>query len=234
MAGCGFPLVKKHLRVAFPKKKQESTTSIVVAGKQDELVFSLPGAAYELPALVTDPFRCEIPWLLFKNVFGMVFEDTELVQFEFAAGWFKIGSMVTRSSSIGVQPTNSDSKLDSSPLATKLMQDGDPVTADNPEDPVPDIPDPADTPLGLPLLVAYAYIKKYGIQRGIVNQTFVKQQLEVERLLKRTNSLLAPLGLSRSDIERLVDQKLGLNNPDNPSEISGFRSFQSLLRVAFS
>ena len=220
VAGSGIKLTKRKLRIAFPKKKQEPITAILLTGKQNELVFSLPGAAVNVPALVTGPFACEIPWLMFKTVFDSGFEDPALIQFEFADGWFKIGSVLTRSKSIVLQSPNADVLQSTNDevfsLAVELVAKSDAVEPELPVDSVTVVVDPADTPLGLPLLVVWSSIKKHGFQRLIVSSYAADQ---VDELLNKADKLLAPIGVSRGDIERLVDQKLGLNNPV-PSEPS--------------
>jgi hypothetical protein len=72
------------------------------------------------------------------------------------------------------------------------------------------IANPLDAPLGLPLLGAYAYIRKYGLQLHIANQAFVGQQLKVDRLLNKAAALLGPVGVTRQDLERLLDQRVQL------------------------
>ena len=76
----------------------------------------------------------------------------------------------------------------------------------------PSIVNPADAPMGFPLLGAYAHIRKYGFQPTCLNPNFVQQQADVEKILKKADKLLRPLGLSRLDIEAILDKRLGLIN----------------------
>jgi hypothetical protein len=61
----------------------------------------------------------------------------------------------------------------------------------------------------MPLLGAYAYMKRYGFHPS-VNRTFTEEQGEVLSILDRAEKLLEPLGISRDDLEVIIDRKLGL------------------------
>ena len=193
VAGISLTTLRKQLKPAIPKKRQESSTTVQITVSADNVSVALPGAAIRMAALASVPFVAEVPWMLFKNVLTEPFEDGALMPFEFAAGSFKVVQITTRSPQIILHRQAA----------------------------MPPIPNPLDAPLGLPLLGAYSYIRKYGLQRLIANQAFVEQQVEVDNLLAKADRLLRPLGITRSNLERLLDQKLGLStvNESKPDDL---------------
>mgnify|MGYP000618978984 CR=1 FL=1 len=58
---------------------------------------------------------------------------------------------------------------------------------------------------------SYKHIRKYGLQPLTVSKTFAAQQVEVDSLLNKVDRLLRPVGITRSDLERLLDRKVGLS-----------------------
>lgn len=205
VAGGGLKLAQKTLRVAFPKKKQEPLTSVLISGRKDTLTFSLPGASCDIPALVTEAFVCEIPWLTFKTSFTSKHEDHALLRFEFSVGWFKFGDVLVRSDSI-VFPTTDEGRNSSD---KNVIPNLDSTASKTPVNSRPMETNPADVPMELPLLRAHFYVKQFGVRRFIGNRPFVRQQIQVERLLNQAERLLAPVGVSRTDIEQIIDEKFG-------------------------
>lgn len=100
LAGAGLNVAAKQLKVAFPKKRQEDSTTIVVEGKRGTLEIRLSGAAVGVPAVVESTFVCQIPWLLFKQCLFPKPKDAALLRFAFAAGWFSVDSLRTSSPQI--------------------------------------------------------------------------------------------------------------------------------------
>ncbi len=205
VAGGGLKLAQKTLRVAFPKKKQEPLTSVLISGRKDALTFSLPGASCDIPALVTEAFACEIPWLTFKTSFTSKHEDHVLFRFEFSAGWFKFGDVLVTSDSIVMRPIMKEQSVSDK----KVITDSDSYDSKTSMNSQTSEIDLADVPMELPLLRAHFYVKKYGVRRFIGNRPFIRQQIQVERLLNQAERLLAPVGISRTDIERIIDEKFG-------------------------
>jgi len=68
-----------------------------------------------------------------------------------------------------------------------------------------------NAPLGLPLLGAYSYMRKYGFRELIGNKAFVSQELAVINILRKAVDLLEPLGISREDLEKILDERLGVS-----------------------
>jgi hypothetical protein len=205
VAGISLASLRRQLKPAWPKKRQEPSTSVVITVAGDSVAVALPGASISVPALASTSCVVEMPWMMFKNVFAEPFEDGQLVPFEAAVGSFKVGQITTRSPQIIVQSHAASlsepvSVLTASPQVEPLPPPAEVVTIAN----------PLDAPLGLPLLGAYAYIRKYGLQLHIANQAFVGQQLKVDRLLNKAAALLGPVGVTRQDLERLLDQRVQL------------------------
>jgi uncharacterized protein YjiS (DUF1127 family) len=68
--------------------------------------------------------------------------------------------------------------------------------------------------MGLPLLGAYVHIRKYGFQPTVDSRALAEQQAQVQAILAKADKLLAPLGLTRADLETILDKRLGLENLD--------------------
>ena len=65
--------------------------------------------------------------------------------------------------------------------------------------------------MGLPLVAAYRQTREHGIQPTLMNRMLLRQQHEVERVLEKAEKLLKPLGISRLDLERVLDCKIGVD-----------------------
>lgn len=217
--GSGLNRARKTLKVTFPKKKQEAVTVLRFTGTQDALQMSLPGAADSMPALVSGPFVCEIPWLSFKFIWETPRDDRELLTLRFSSGWFEVGGMRTQTPGIIVYTHSAEPGASLAAWEAELDSAGAPENAIA-APPTAALPvtappiDPADVPMDLPLLEAYFYLKQYGIRPLMGNQRFLKQTEQVDHLLKRAGKLLAPLGISRREIEQLIDQKFGKLDPE--------------------
>lgn len=214
--GCGLNRARKTLKVAFPKKKQEAVTVIRFTGTQDALQVTLPGAAERMPAVVSDPFVCEMPWLSFKSIWETPRDDAALLALRFSSGWFEVGDIVTRSPEIILHTSSAEPGASLEPWQAELDS---PVAlpaeeiAPRPID--PRLMDRANVPMDLPLLEAYFYLQRYGIRPLMGNERFLKQTEQVDSLLSRADKLLAPLGISRGEIEQLLNQKFGTPQPDS-------------------
>lgn len=204
-AGSGLNQARKTLKIGFPKKRDEGVTSIRITARKDELEFSLPGTAYSTPAMVAAPFSCSIPWLKIKTILDLKHDERALVQLQFAAGWFDIGGMITRSDAILI--SSGENAPGQAPGDLFGQMDSEDVEA--PQNAPTRHVRPADVSMNLPLLEAYFYIKQYGIRPYIGNQQFLKQKTRVDNLLNQAGSQLSHLGLSRNDLERLIDEKFG-------------------------
>lgn len=130
-----------------------------------------------------------------------------MVAFELSSGSFAVSGIAIQSSQIIVEP--------SEPVKMSAQAAAPPNALGHPQDKntPPSIANPLDAPIGFPLLGAYRYIRTYGLQRSIASQAFVDEQEEVERLLTKADSLLRPLAITRVDLERLLDAKVGISRP---------------------
>jgi len=194
VAGISVTSLRKKLRPALPKKTQEACYRIVIKATDSHVTFAIAGAAVKVPAVTSGPFVAELPYLVFKSVLSDPYDDGAMVVFEFTAGSFVINSITTKTSGIIVQ--TSDDAASASPSS--------------PSAPPPVITDPLDACVGLPLIAAYKYIRKYGLHVRVASKTFAAQQVEVDNLLSRAGSMLWPVGITRTDLEHLLDRKIGI------------------------
>ena len=198
----------KELKVAFPRKKlDKERTSVQIAGLPEGLRFGLPGARVLATAEISNHFKVIIPWTRFKHTFIFPWKAAELIKLEFSNGCLKINEVATFSPEIIYQSGIENNSIDENSTTEGGMSES--KVAENPV-----IPDPLDSPLGLPLLGAYVYRKKYGVPPFLANTEFLAQLHQIERVLKRATSTLKPTGITREDLERLINEKIGLRDPD--------------------
>ena len=188
VAGLSLRTCLKKLKPAFPKKKDFVNTKIHLSGAATKLTVSLPGAAVGMPALVTQPFEAEIPFQAFFMTLTDERDDGEIVTFELAPGRFTTCGVSSCSPAVRAQ--------------SAVSQAGH-------EPPAP-MMNPMDAAVGALLLPAYAHIRRYGLQLSTADRILAQQQLQVQRILDNLHVLLAPLGLTRLDIQRILDQRIGL------------------------
>ena len=207
VAGISLTSIRKELKPALPKKRQEASYLVVITTTATSVKVAIAGAAVELPAMTSGPFIVQLPYTHFKFILTDPFDPGTLFRCELAAGSFSFNGMVIKSPQILVQwgAVGAAAAQAASPAAA-------PVTPDPLDAPVatPIISNPLDATVGLPLLAAYAYIRKYGIHHFTASKTFASQQVEVDDLLNKVDRLLRPVGITRSDLERLLDRKVGL------------------------
>ena len=61
------------------------------------------------------------------------------------------------------------------------------------------------------ILAANERPRKYGFRELIGNKAFVSQQFAVITMLRKAVDLLEPLGISREDLEKILDERLGVS-----------------------
>jgi hypothetical protein len=209
VAGVSLTSLRKELKPALPKKRQEASYTVVITATATSVTFAITGASVKMPAVASGECVAELPYVQFKNILTEPYDAGALVVFELAPGSFTVNNITTKSPQIVVQQSGTTAEV-----AATVVSD---TAADAEQTPLPApdtvIADPADTPMGLPLLAAYKYIRTYGIRRLIANKVLVENQLEVDELLKRADWLLRPVGISRSDLELWLDQKVGHRSP---------------------
>lgn len=190
VAGISLRKAFRTLKPAFPKRKDISSTRVVISASSDKVTFALTGAEMSMAAAVDTPFCAEIPFAEFMQISADAIEDGQLINFEFSQGSIKVLGVTSKSPQIRVRSAAGD--------------------AENPTEPAePVILNPMDIPIGLPhLLGVYAYIRRFG-KHGAADLDFMRRQEELENILKRAEKVLEPLGLSRSEIESMLDHKIG-------------------------
>lgn len=191
VAGISLRKAFRTLKPAYPKKKDMSCARVVISASFNKVTFALIGAEVGMPAFVDAPFTAEIPFTEFMQISADAIEDGQLISFEFSQGSIRVLGVTSKSPQIRVRSAT----------------DG---ADDNPSTPAePVILNPMDIPIGLPqLLGIYAYIRRFG-KHSSADLDFMSRQEELENILKRAEKLLEPLGLSRSDVESLLDKKIG-------------------------
>ncbi len=197
--------IRKELKPALPKKKQEASYLVVITATATSVKVAIAGAAVRTAGdnQRTVQRRTAVP----ANQIAILtesFQDGALIRFEFTPGSFSVNGMATKSPQILLQvrrrcrasrrPRNGASRRRSR----------------HPYRCAPAIANPFDATMGLPLLMAYVHLRKYGLQLYAASKTFADQQVEVDDLLKKADKLLCPLGITRADLERLLDRKTGL------------------------
>jgi len=187
VSGAAFIRARKNLKPAYPKKKQSATAIVgFVSTSPDEVSIQLAGASAKLPAMVSRPFNAQMPWLFFQQLVTAEFDEAATLQFQICNGVFKYGSMALKSNQIlfraeKLETIEARDSSDSKGLLEK------PNTEDNDDPPLPDL---LNAPLGLPLLGAYSYIRKYGFRELLGNKAFVSQKIEVIAILRKAVDLL--------------------------------------------
>lgn len=192
--------------------KDRQTTIVSISTNERHVEFSLTGATVTVPAISSDRFRCIVPWDKFEVLLAEKREDIDLVEIGCAKSILHYHGITVHSAEIefkllgkGAPQTrkmlrlrNDDSSTDESPASTDCSEVQEPIDYIT------------DAPLGLPLLGAYAYIKKHGKQLNVVNKSFVEQQQRVDNLLEDIRRRCKPLGIGRDDLEKIIDEKIGI------------------------
>lgn len=66
-------------------------------------------------------------------------------------------------------------------------------------------------------------MKKYGFRQFLANRDFVDQQSSLRRALDEASRILEPIGITRSDIEHMIEEKIkqmpGYETDDNSDVI---------------
>lgn len=181
--------LRKSLRPAIPKKAFAATTTVEVHVGEQEVTFSLPGASVRLAASTEGSGTIKLPWRQFQPVLSEPFQKDGRVTFAFAPGEFTLDRVKSRSKSIEVRALASGGAAE--------------VVDDKPAQGVRGA-------LGAPLLEAYRRTRLYGIQPTLANRALLRQQGQAEQVLAQALRLLQPLGVERSDLERILDAKAGL------------------------
>ena len=208
VAGSALASIRKELKPALPKRRQKESYLVAISSGTNSIKVAVAGGAVTLPAITSGPFLVEVPYLIFEYVLTYRFEKGAVVKFDVAAGSFCVNGMATTSPDIvfnagivfqtgaGAPAKSPTSKP---PLEPRGVQALFPVVAN-----------PLDGTVGMPLMTAYVHLRKYGLQPHAASATFAAQQAEVDKLLKKAEKLLRPLGVTRADLERLLDGKAGI------------------------
>ena len=208
VSGAAFIRARKNLKPAYPKKKQSATAIVgFVSTSPTEVSIQLAGASATMPAIVSTPFHAQMPWLFFQQLVTAAVDEAATLQFQICNGIFKYGSMSLKSNQILFRAEKHPTKEVGDNAGSQGLIEK-PETEDNDEPPLPDL---VNAPLGLPLLGAYSYMRKYGFRELIGNKAFVSQQFAVITILRKAVDLLEPLGISREDLEKILDERLGVS-----------------------
>jgi hypothetical protein len=186
----------RKLKPAYPSKKNADATRATICGDSGCVTLGLPGAAVGMPALVERPFAAEVPFNDLQMIATESYDDVAVIAFEIGTGSLCVHNITTRSPKIVVQPNTS------APAAP----------GDDRLPPPPAMSNPMDASIGLPLLAAFAYMRKYGINLGAGSFEFAQQQIEVDTILDRAEKLLKPLGVRRAGIETMIEGHLPKEN----------------------
>jgi hypothetical protein len=208
VSGKDFIRARKDLKPAYPKKRQLATAIVsVVAQSTTEISLRLPGAGVRMPAIVSGPFALQMPWIFFVQLTKEKFDDAAMIQFQVCSGVFKYGEMAIKSTQIVFSAEMIESQQPSGLLDGEMNVERTPrrIIEDGP------ISEIMEAPLGLPLLGAYSYMRKHGFRELPGNKAFVVDQIEVVSILRKASHLLTPLGIRREDLEKLIDDRIGVS-----------------------
>lgn len=186
--------VRKLLKPALPKKDQQKNANAEIRVERGQVQFAIPGASSTVDATTSGAFVVQMPWREFQVVLDEPINDGSTVVFEFEPGAFLFQGVTSRSKAITIRNT-----LDS-PAAF-----GEPKSASQKSA----TSDPTDAAVGHPLLAAYRFTRENGLRETLGNADLRRQQYRVEDLLNDATKLLAPLGITRSDLEGVLERKLG-------------------------
>jgi hypothetical protein len=206
VAGISLTSIQKELKPALPKRRQKESYLVVISATTNSIKIAVAGGAITLPAITSGPFLVELPYRIFEFVLTYPFEKGAVVRFEVAVGSFCVNGMATTSPDIvfkddaGMPAKPPPSPTTTPPLEPRASQATFPIIAD-----------PLDAMVGMPLVTAYVHLRKYGLQPHAASPTFATQQMEVDGLLKKAEKLMHPLGITRADLERLLDRKAGID-----------------------
>jgi hypothetical protein len=215
VSGEAFIRARKNLKPAYPKKKQEATASVGFASaSRSQLSIQLPGASATLPAITSSPFSLQMPWLYVKQLMDDPIDGAAIFHFQVGNGLFKCGDIAVKSNQIVFKSNNDDDPSSRPAEVAANLSDKTFTPAEVDGLPMPDL---INAPMDFPLLGAYSYIRKFGYQRFLGNRTFVAQEAEVIRIFKKAVDLLAPLGLRREDLQKILDERHGISG-DYPIE----------------
>lgn len=202
-AVCRFTVTGKELRQgirklkpAFPRKGEVSQYAVVISTSPGKVTFTLVGAAVDVPAEANGAFTVELPLGELKMIMSDRFKDSDQLAFEFSPGRMTFRGFTLKLSAI------------------RVVQGNVVASARSPSGAGSAIMDPAESPMGLPLLGVYAYVRKHGHHWAAGNRDFAEQQMQVETILTKAEKLLTPLGLSRADLEAVLDRRLGIGSND--------------------
>jgi hypothetical protein len=211
VSGAAFIRARKNLKPAYPKKKQIATAMVgFVATSTNEVSIQLAGASAKMPAIVSRSFTAQMPWMFFQQLVTEQFDDAATIQFQVCNGVFKYGDTSLKSSQILFRAEKIEAKGIVDDVGAKVPTEIQPQpNLESSDD--PPLPDLMSAPLGLPLLGAYSYRRKYGFRELLGNRAFVSQEIEVITILRKAGDLLRPLGISREDLETMIDERLGVS-----------------------
>lgn len=184
---------RKILKAALPKKKMQDKAVTAIRVTMDLVEFVIPGAAARSPARTTGTFVVEMPWREFHVVLKEPVAPGDVVRLRFANGTFDYNGVASRSETIRVR--------DSRAVPVPGKWTGLPTISSRADD-------PTDDALGHPLLSAYRFTKEYGIRPTLGDKNLLLRQMEVEKLLTSVEKKLQPLGITRRDLEEILDRKL--------------------------
>jgi len=200
VAGSSFAFLKRQWNAFRPKVKDEVSYVVTIVAKAASVTWSTTGVATAVPAATSRAFTAQIPYVYIKRIFTDLPREDELIEIAVSPGSFGVNGLVTTSSQVLVQAEEAGPALPSKATAkNKALENEGPA-----------IIDPLDSPLGSPMLGTYRNFRKYGIQRFAVNEAFMKNQKKLEEILRKADKLLQPLEITRSDLERLLDERCGL------------------------
>lgn len=197
----------KILRVAFPKKKQLPLVAVTFVVEPPVVEIHLPGAVVEIPCSATHSFSARIPFSEFRQISGETYGTQERIELGFASGKLSVGNL-----SINLQDVHVSTNVPSNPVAIESVKVASPGAEPPQEVVLAATPQALDGLVGFPLVSAYMHMRRYSDPTLETNASLatIGAREKVNGILDRAERLLQPLGLRRSDIERLLDQRLGL------------------------
>jgi hypothetical protein len=206
IAGVELKRVRKALKPVVPSKSRARTTNVTVAANTtSELCVQLLGKAVLMPAVASRAFTARIPWLFFKQWLAEIHGAGSSLEVTISNGVATCNRIRQESPRIRfvTNPGQIGGSTDNEPqIVGKSLIGG----CEAPQGP---LVFGVDGNCALPLLAAYASYRRNGVSELQADRAFVEQQLEAIEIVKKAALLLKPLGVTREDIEEMVDQRAG-------------------------
>ena len=183
VGGIELRLLLKRLKPAFPrlKKTVAGSRARLVVTADGGLLLQIPGAESRTACLASAAFTVELPLGEVMDWQKETFRDSEQVAFAFGPGQMRFRSMTFSNESIH---------------AWRPGEQPEPLTQSA---------EPMQTAIGHPLLATYHTLRLHPDETFSGNPVLGPAKVQIDSILDRAAKLLAPFGVDRVRLERVLD-----------------------------